>query len=89
MSARRSYRVRRPILPLIRWPDGDHRLKAEDAIDEGEGTVVAKGAAVPRTEADLAELAIVTDQDREEAAEDWREKTMPTYAGLIDATEEE
>jgi hypothetical protein len=70
----------------------DHELAAEDEIDApppGDGHPRAKGEAIPRTDADIAELAIVTEADTEDAAQDWRDKTMATYAGLVDAAEED
>jgi hypothetical protein len=77
------------------WPTGPHTqaevMAAEDEIDapaEGDQSA-AKGKAIPRTDADIAELAIVTEQDTEDAAQDWRDKTMATYAGLVDATQED
>lgn len=91
MSHRRNNWRRRPIMPLILGPDHRNELAAEDAIDapaDGDGQPVAKGKAIPRTEADIAELALVSEADRDEAAQDWRDKTLATYADLVDATEE-
>lgn len=46
----------------------------------------AKGKSLNRTEADYFELSAVRKPDIDLAANDWREKTIPAYRGLIDAT---
>lgn len=81
----------RPGLP-IGVESTDSRLASEDDIDkpEVESPSIdpkrrAKGRALVRTDGEEAEAATIRSSDVRAAREDWRAKTIPGYAGLIDA----
>ena len=65
------------------------RESSEDRIDQdpGEGEVkVARGKALPRSEADFSILSEVRDRDIRDARSDWKARTDPEFGGLIEAT---
>jgi hypothetical protein len=77
---RRQNWRRRPVFPLI-LPPGDR-------LQEGEEPPTAKGKAIKWSDADINAMSVVTPTDQRKAREDWIDKTIPRYRGLVDATEE-
>ncbi len=68
---------------------GKTRESSEDRIDQDPGEVevrVAKGKALPRGESELTILSEVRDRDIRDARADWKARTDPEFAGLIEAT---
>jgi hypothetical protein len=65
------------------------RESSEDRIDQDPGEAeprVAKGKAIPRGEAEMSILSEVRDRDIRDARADWKARTDPEFAGLIEAT---
>lgn len=80
MSVRRNNWRRRPVFPLI-IPPGER-------LQEGEEPPTAGGKAIQWSEHDINAMSVVNPPDQRKGREDWIDKTLPRYRGLVDATQE-
>ncbi len=85
-------RINRPSLPILDL-SSDHQFATEDDVDSPESglpssdpTKRAVGNAIVRTEGGQSEVATIRTPDVRAARRDWKAKTIPKYAGLIEAT---